>query len=97
MQQFTPTGIVRILRKAETYKQLYIANYTNAVKPKAFTKEVKWTDWASSFENYLRAIPGRTGVPLSYVIRENNVANPDLNVDFFDDHILNVHYIGLII
>ena len=37
----------------------------------------------------MRSIPGRTGVPLSYVTRENDAANPDPNVDFLDDYILN--------
>ena len=69
MQEFAHTGIANIISKAESHK-LYISNSTtNAVKPKDFTKEIKWSDWAPSFENYLRAIQGRTGVPLSYVTR----------------------------
>ena len=94
MQEFAPTGIAKILRKAESHK-LYIANSTtNAVKPKDFTKEIKWSDWAPYFENYLRSIPGSTGVPLSYVTRENDAANPDKNVDFLDDYILNASLSG---
>ena len=42
----------------------------------------------------MRAIPGRTGVPLSYVTRENDAANPDKNVDFLDDYILNAPLSG---
>ena len=94
MQEFAPTGIANILRKAESHK-LYIANSTmDAVKPKDFTKEIKCSDWAPSFENYLRSIPGRTGVTLSYVTRENDSSNPDKNVDFLDDYILNVPLSG---
>ena len=94
MQQFAPTGIAKILKKAESQK-LYIANLTtNAVQPKDFTKKIKQSNWAQSFENYLRAIPGRTGVPLSYVTRKNDAANPDKNVDFLDDYILNVPLSG---
>ena len=53
MLKFAPTGIARILRKAETHK-LYAANLdTNAVRPKDLAKEIKWADWAPSFENYL--------------------------------------------
>ena len=40
------------------------------------------------------AIPGRTGVPLSYVTRENDAANPDKNVDFLDDYIFNTPLSG---
>ena len=64
------------------------------MKPKYFTKEIKWSDWAPSFENYLRKIPGRNSVPLSYVTRENDAANPDKNVDFLDDYILNAPLSG---
>ena len=35
------------------------------------------------------AIPGRAGVPLSYVSREHDAPNPAPNVDFLDDYILN--------
>ena len=66
----------------------------NAVKPKDFTKEIIWSDWAPSFENYLREILGGTGVPLSYVTRGNDAANPDPNVDFLNDYILNAPQSG---
>ena len=60
MQEFAPTGIAKILRKAESHK-LYIANSdTNAIKPKYFTTEIKWADWEPYFWNYLRAILSRT-------------------------------------
>ena len=42
----------------------------------------------------MKVIPGRTGVPLSYVTRENDAANPDKNVDFLDDYILNAPLSG---
>ena len=62
---------------------------TNSRQPKYFTNDIKWADWAPSFENYLREISGRTGVPLPYVTRENDAANADPNVDLLDDYILN--------
>ena len=96
MFKFRPTGIAKILRKAETHK-LYVENSaSHAVKPRDFTKEIKWADWAPSFENYLRAIPGRIGVPLSYVIREDDSPDPNLtlNEDFLDDYILNAPLSG---
>ena len=98
MQEFAPAEIAKILRKAESHK-VYIANSTtNDVKPKDFTKEIKWSDWAPSFEKYLRAILGRTGVTLSYVTRENDAANTDKNVDFLDDYnYFFPHYLGPII
>ena len=68
MEQFIATRIAKMLKEAKTH-ELYVSNSnTNAVKPKDFTKDIRWTDWAPTFEKYLRAIPGRTGIPLSYVI-----------------------------
>ena len=87
--KFEPTGIAAILRRAETHK-LYVKNSDiSAVKPRDFTKDIKWANWAPSFENYLRAIPGRTGIPLSYIIREDDLPNPARNMDFLDDYILS--------
>ena len=41
----------------------------DAAKPEKFEKETKWNDWAPTFLNYLRSIPGRDGVPLKYICR----------------------------
>ena len=100
MSQFTTKGIGVLstaLRKAESHK-LYVENSsTDAIKPRDFIKDIKWIDWAPSFKNYLRAIPGRTGAPLSYVIRDNETPepNPVPNEDFLDDYILNAPLTGL--
>jgi hypothetical protein len=40
--------------------------------------------------NYLRSIPGRDGIPLKYVCRENDVPDPMVaNDDFLDDYVAN--------
>ena len=41
------------------------------VKPRKFTAEVDWRDWEPTFVNYLKLIPGITGIPLAYVVRRN--------------------------
>jgi hypothetical protein len=41
-----------------------------AVNPGKFKGERKWPEWEQAFVNYLSVIPGVNGVPLSYVIRE---------------------------
>ena len=46
-----------------------------------------WEDWAPLFANYLRAIPGRNGVPLKYVIRRDEEPDPTPNEDFLDDYV----------
>ena len=95
MLKFEPKGISKILKKAKTH-EIYVDNSSvMAVKPKDFTKDIKWSDWSPTFQNYLRAIPGRIGTPLSYVIRENDLPNPTPNEDFLDDYIMNSSLTGL--
>ena len=48
-----------------------------------FKDERKWEDWEPVFTNYLSTIPGVYGIPLSYVIHEND--NPQHDQDFGED------------
>ena len=66
----------------------------SAAKPKNLTKDTKWEDWATSFLNYLRAIPGRDGAPLKYIVRKNDIPDKRPNVDFLDDYIMNAPLTG---
>lgn len=88
MLVFPVDNTSEIRNKARTHK-MYIERYetmSSAAKPAQFTKDVKWEDWAPSFINYLRTIPGRNGVPLMYVIREDDhVYTP--SADYLDDYI----------
>lgn len=45
--------------------------------PGKLNDERKWNTWESGLVNYLSTIPGSFGVPLSYVIRENENPTPD--------------------
>ena len=60
---------------------------TETAKPELFTDKVKWEDWSPVFINFLRAIPGRDGVPLSYICRPNENPVVDPNADFIDDYV----------
>ena len=40
--------------------------------PGNLENERKWAPWEPGLTNYLSCIPGSNGVPLSYVIREND-------------------------
>ena len=42
-------------------------------KPKKFTPEIEWVDWEPTLVKYLRQIPGLTGIPLSYVVRRQEI------------------------
>ena len=59
----------------------------DAAKPEKFTSQTKWADWIPRFLNYLRAMPGRDGVSLKYIYRENYIPNPAPNADFLADYI----------
>ena len=55
--------------------------------PKQFSSKVKWIDWKDHFVNFLRTQPGRNGIPLSYVIRENELPIQRQNSEFLDDFV----------
>ena len=62
---------------------------SDAAKPGKFKDNTKWDDWYPTFLNFLRAIPGRNGVPLRYVCREFDEPTPnDPNIDFIENYIL---------
>ena len=66
----------------------------SAAKPEKLTKDTKWEDWAPSLLNYLCAIPGRDGVPIKYIVRNNELPDATPNVEFINDYIMNVPLTG---
>ena len=42
-----------------------------AAKPATFTNKLDWLDWSETFKNFMKHIPGRSEVPLLYILREN--------------------------
>ncbi len=73
-----------LLRRAKSHKLFVEKSKTlsEIAKPATFTSKTKWEDWEPSFVNFLRSIPGRNGIPLNYVIRENDAPLNIPNVDF---------------
>ena len=53
---------------------------SKAADPGKFKDERKWPEWQPAFVNYLSTIPGVNGVPLSYVVREEET--PDLTAEY---------------
>ena len=49
------------------------ATNTKAADPGKFKDERKWPEWEKAFINYLSVVPGVSGIPLSYVVREQEV------------------------
>ena len=65
------------LRKTDAEQ---VDTISKAADPGKFKDKKKWPDWEPAFMNYLSTIPGVRGVPLSYVVRENDA--PDHEMDF---------------
>ena len=60
---------------------------TEAASPGQLTTQTKWDDWREVFSNFLRSIPGHDGVPLSYIIRDNDAPDPTPRPDFIDEYV----------
>jgi hypothetical protein len=86
---FPVANAPNLLRCYKTYQQFVKKAYTlsDAAKPEKFKSETKWADWAPTFLNYLRTMPGRDGVPLKYVCRTSEMPDPPPNNDFLDDYV----------
>ncbi len=57
---------------------------SKAADPGKLKDERKWPEWEPPFVNYLSTIPGVTGVPLAYVVRENEVPEPGAEYGSFN-------------
>ena len=55
--------------------------------PKNFTENMEWMYWKATVINFLKSQPGKNGVPLDYVIRDNVVAIVRTNTKFIDDYV----------
>ena len=87
---FNSTDTLTLMRRYKTHKQFIdkSSDLSDAAKPTKFTTNTKWADWCPTFVNYLRTIPGRDGVPLSYVIRDSVEPDPTPQEDFMDEYVL---------
>jgi hypothetical protein len=62
---------------------------SKAADPGKLKDERKWTEWEPAFVNYLSTIPGVTGVPLSYVIREHETPTPGEDYGSFNERCIS--------
>jgi len=44
--------------------------------PEAFKKDTKWRQWKESLTTYIHSKIGQAGIPLAYIIRENDLPTP---------------------
>ena len=62
---------------------------SEAARPIKFKENMKWEDWHPTFLNFLCSIPGRNGVPLSYICREYDRPEPsNSNINFIENYIM---------
>ena len=63
-------------------------------KPKPFNVQLQWMDWAPTFINYIKLIPGISGIPLAYVIRQNATPDPTVLTPIHAHYIANAPLVG---
>jgi hypothetical protein len=78
-----------LIRRYKTHEKYQSDSKTlsEAAKPEKFKETTKWEDWKPTFLNYIRSIPGRDGVPLKYVCRDDDNPDPTPHEDFLDDYV----------
>lgn len=94
---FNLATVHTILDNAKTHEAFIKKAKTliDTATPKNFTSNTKWEDWFPSFRNFLRSIPGRSGIPLSYVIRDDITPAPvDPTRKMLDNYILSAPLSG---
>ena len=86
---FPANETASLIRRYKTHQEFLEKSDTlaSAAKPKQFTDKDKWDEWEPTFINYLRSIPGRDGVPLKYVCRENDAPDPTPQRTFLDEYV----------
>lgn len=66
-----------------------VTTNSKAADPGKFKDERKWPEWEKAFTNYLSVIPGVNGIPLSYVVREQEIPTPGTEYATFNERMLN--------
>ena len=86
---FPQSDTAELLRRSNNHQLLVSKSDTisKAAKPVRLIKQVRWEYLAPTFMKYVSAIPGRYGVPLKYIIRDNDFTNLTPNKDFLDDYV----------
>ena len=81
--------VANIIRRQKTHKIFIDKSKTipNMATPAQFTSKIKLIDWYPTFINFLHAIPGRNGVPLSYICYPHTVVQHHTHIDFPDEYV----------
>lgn len=77
----------RRLHTHELFKKQSDTSKLDPIKPIVLKNDVKWIEWKPTLVNYLNRIPGRDGVPLSYVVRQNELPDFTNRAYFLDMYV----------
>ena len=81
---FPVTDAVNVIRRYRTHEAFVKMSPTmiDTAKLTDIKDKTELNDWKATFENFLRAIPGRNGIPLLYIIRDNelSILDPSANM-----------------
>lgn len=94
--EFPVNDALLLIRRAKSH-ELFVKKaeiMVKSAKPAPFTSDMLWADWHPTFLNFLRSIPGRDGVPLKYVCRDNDAPIRQAQVNFLDDYVLQAPITG---
>ena len=90
LEPFPLQNVASLIRNYKSHKAYIEKSKTvsEAAKSIRFKENMHWEDWAPTFLNLLCAIPGRNGVPLSYICREyDEAAQHDPDMNFMENYI----------
>ncbi len=94
---FPVHNVANLIRSYKSHKAYMEKSkvVSEAAKPTKFRESMRWDDWCQTFLNFLKALPGRNGIPLSYVCREYDEPIPeDPNADLLDNYITQAPLYG---
>lgn len=84
----------RRLHTHELFKKQSDTSKLDPIKPTILKGDVKWIEWKPTLVNYLNRIPGRDGVPLSYIVRQNDLPDFTPRTNFLDLYVYNAPHQG---
>ena len=86
---FQVADIQNLIRRSKDHKNFLTKkdSMSDNVKPVRFTEKISWDEWKPTLVNFLNTLPGRYGIPLKYVIRDNDLPIIDPTADMFQDYV----------
>ena len=79
-------GLIRRYKQHQQFKDKS-KTISDLAKPEKLKDDTKWIDWAPSFSNFIKSIPGINGVSLNYIIRDSDepADEDDNTLNFLDN------------